>query len=175
LRYHRVKPDPGEDPPGGRVSSLLRAADEVVWSCYRQVFARAEHRQPELKGKRRPAPLAFIEPEYSPAALESDKQLRTQVPLEVELRSLDDFLQTLPIPLLRLPPWSVGAPWWLVYVGHEVGHHVQHDLDLIGGFRQGMEAAARALHLPKDEVTLWGNWGEEIFADVFSLMILGLL
>jgi hypothetical protein len=69
-------------------------------------------RQPELKGKRWPAPLAFIEPEYSPAALESDKQLRTQVPLEAEVRSLDNFLQSLPIPLLRLPPWCVAAPWW---------------------------------------------------------------
>lgn len=156
-----------------RKDQLLKAADEVVWSCYRQVLSHPNVIQAGIKPG--PTPLPYIEAWYSPAARHSDKPLRGD--LELKVPGMDEelasFLAGLPIPLLRLPPWCVDAPWWLVYIAHEIGHLVQHDLKLVGYFRQGMEAVASNNGLSKDEQERWGRWGKEIFADVFSVMLMG--
>ncbi len=167
--YFKDKFDQRDD--HARLGPLLKAADEVAWSCYRQVFVRAVKREPGLKAG--PSPLPFIAPLYSPAAIESDKPLPSELSLQADLPQLDEFLQNLPMPVLRLPPWCVDAPWWLVYVAHEVGHHVLHDLKLIAFFRTGLETVAQARHLPGVDVKRWGSWGEEIFADLFSVMMMG--
>lgn len=145
----------------------MKSADEVVWSCYHEVLSKA-------LGEHGAAPLTYIEPEYSPATVQTDKPLPVNLMLTGELDFLDEFLQSLPIPVLRLPPTCVNSPWWLIYIAHEVGHHVQHELDLVGHFRKGMMAAAEAQGFQKEEsATWWGNWGEEIFADIFSIMMMG--
>lgn len=120
--------------------SALAAADEVVWSCYHSPCLAAAARSDKVRHGA--APLAFIDPQYSPAAVEADKPPPANLELTVNVASLED-VKKLPIPLLRLPTWCVNAPWWLIYVAHETGHHLQHDLGLIGHFRRGMEAAAR--------------------------------
>jgi hypothetical protein len=149
------------------LANLLKSADEVVWSCYHEVLSKA-------LGEHGAAPLTYIEPEYSPATVQTDKPLPVSLMLTAELDFLDQCLQSLPIPVLRLPPTCVSAPWWLIYIAHEVGHHIQYELDLVGYFRQGMTAAAEAKGLTKEEAaTWWGNWGEEIFADIFSIMMMG--
>lgn len=157
----------GQRHGSGEMPQLLLAADEVIWSCFHSVLSRA-------LGQHGPAPLAYIEPEYSPATIQTDKPLPPSLRLETDLEFLDECLQTLPIPVLRLPPTCVSSPWWLVFVGHEIGHHVQYALDLIAHFRKGLSAVAQANGFSKDEAAdTWGNWGEEIFADVFSIMIMG--
>ena len=157
----------GQRHDNGEVSQVLKAADEVVWSCFHSVLSRA-------LGQHGPAPLAYIEPEYSPATIQTDKPLPPSLRLETDLEFLDECLQTLPIPVLRLPPTCVSSPWWLVFIGHEIGHHVQYALDLIAYFRKGLTAVAQANGFSKDEAAeTWGSWGEEIFADVFSIMIMG--
>lgn len=149
------------------VSRLLKAADEVVWSCFHGVLGKA-------LGRHGPAPLTYIEPEYSPATIQTDKPLPVHLMLEADLEFLDECLQALPIPVLRLPPACVSSPWWLIFVGHEVGHHVQYALDLLASFREGMTAAAMEQGFSEEEAAAtWGNWGEEIFADVFSIMVMG--
>jgi hypothetical protein len=156
---------------------LLRAADEVVWSCYHPVMRRATTAEPRLRMG--PAPLAYVEPEYSPAAVPGDRPLPYTLRLGAGVKHADfmrEFLRTLPVPVLRLPPWCVEDPWWLVYVAHEVGHHVLHELELQGHFRQGMRDAARAqkkLGVTEPDANYWGQWGEEVFADVFSLLMVG--
>jgi len=156
------------DPARKRERALLRAADEVVWSCYREIFKRP------LAGVRQgPAPLSYIAPEYSPAALQSDRP-PSSLKLGAELDFLEGFLKTLPVPLLRLPPWAVESPWWLVYVAHEVGHHVQKDLVLIDWFATGVRAAAATSGaFETSELDKWSRWAEEIFADLFSIMMIG--
>jgi hypothetical protein len=160
--YFRDKFDQRND--HRRFGRFLKAADEVVWSCYHQVFSTTP--------KHAPAPLCFVEPEYSPAAILSD-QLPNDLRLKADVAYLDDFLASLPVPILRLPPWCVDSPWWLVYVGHEVGHHVQHNLELSAHFEIGLRAAAAANTTVQDEINAWGRWGEEIFADVFSIALMG--
>jgi hypothetical protein len=152
----------------GAVSQLLKAADEVVWSCFHSVLSRSLNQHG-------PAPLSYIEPEYSPATIQTDKPLPPSLRLEADLEFLDQCLETLPIPVLRLPPTCISSPWWLIFVGHEVGHHVQYALDLIAHFRKGLTAAAlKSKNFSENEAaSTWGNWGEEIFADVFSIMIMG--
>ena len=41
---------------------------------------------------------------------------------------MQTFLAGLPIPTVGLSEGCGQAPWWLIYIGHEVGHHLQHDL-----------------------------------------------
>jgi hypothetical protein len=154
-----------------RTGPLLKAADEVVWSCYRQVSVQLVGRDAGVQ--KRPPPLAFIEPQYSPAAVESDRPLPLDLRLSAEVPFVSEFIKTLPVAVVSLPPWCIDAPWWLIYLGHEVGHHILHDLNLTAHFRAGMQAAAAEKKLPADDVQAWGRWAEEIFADVFSVLMLG--
>src|SRR2546427_3444117 len=122
--FYRQKFDQRDD---DRVGAGLRAADEVVWSCYHGVMERAGRIDPSIDHGA--VPLPFIAPEFSPAAVESDQPLVGALQLSVDLPGWDDELKklvgSLPLPLLSLPPWCVDSPWWLVYVAHEIGHHVQ--------------------------------------------------
>ncbi|MBV9958801.1 MAG: hypothetical protein JO360_10285 [Acidobacteria bacterium] len=162
--FFREKIDQRDD---AQLKDLLRAADEVVWSCYRQVFIAAAK-----KGVQQgPTPLTYIDAQYSPASVQTDKGLPSHLKLQAEIDVLDQYHEVLPIPLLRLPPWCIEAPWWLVFIGHEIGHHIQHELELVAYFAQGVKAAAATVDGADAES--WGRWGEEIFADIFSIMMMG--
>ena len=165
--FYRSKFDQRDDPVTG---SVVQAADEVVWSCYHPVMARA-------RGKHRPQPLPFLASEYSPAALESDKPVPAGLRPSLDPPDWTDALRaatsSLPVTLLRLPPWCIQDPWWLVFVAHEVGHHVQADLGLVAPFATAIEQAAAAAGADPDTASKWGRWAREIFADVFSIMMIG--
>ena len=165
--YFKEKFDQRDDQR--RTGPLLKAADEVVWSCYSQVFVQAAGRPGVEK---RPPPLSFIEPQYSPAAVESDRPLPPDLRLSAEVPFVSEFIKTLPVAVVSLPPWCIDAPWWLIYLAHETGHHVLHDLKLTAHFRDGMTAAA-GKKLPAAEAAAWGRWAEEIFADIFSVLMVG--
>src|SRR5919109_3404620 len=66
--YYRDKFDQRDDDALG---PTLWAADEVVWSCYRPVF---DSKKLPAGIDIGPAPLAFIDSEYSPATWEAGKQ-----------------------------------------------------------------------------------------------------
>lgn len=167
-RYFADRIDPrSQDADTG---ALLRAADEVIWSCHRGVFQRALARQAGLAGA--PAPLPFLAPDYSPAALEADRPLPSELQATGGLPAVDDAIARLPVPLLRLPSWCLRAPWSLVFVGHEVGHHLQHDLRLVRFFAEGLEGAVRGAG-GAAAAERWKGWGEEIFADLVSLLVMG--
>src|SRR5262249_47297549 len=104
-----------------RLRGLLRAADDVVWSCYAQPFRTLGiNNVPSL-------PLPFVASVYSPFAIPRDEppqDLRS----DVDAGFLSQMLREMPIPVVGIPPNSVDEPWWLAYLAHEVGHHVQFDL-----------------------------------------------
>lgn len=171
--FYREKFDQRDDP---RLSPLLRAADELVWSCYHEVMERATKRDPSLTHG--PAPLAFIAPEYSPAALDSETRPKGELVLPGDYErwseALRELVKTLPLPLLRLPPWCVESPWWLIYVGHEVGHHLLTDLELTVHVADGIAAAVTGTPGSSDKgVRQWRLWSEEIFADAVSVVLMG--
>ena len=167
--FFREKFDQRNDP---RLCPVLKAADEVVWSCYRPAFLRAQVWAPDLDAG--PAPLPYIESRYSPEAF--PRELVPQdLKREVDLTFLQAHLTALPIPLVRLPATCVESPWGLIYLAHELGHHVQYRLlpgrklvddsaDLIGNVVREISAEAEER---------WRNWSREIFADFYSVLLMG--
>ena len=149
-----------------RLGPVLAAADEVVWSCYVEAFDNAG----AGAAPRGSAPLPCIELEVNPAAV-----VRDDPPGELRHEGIDDllgrYLALLPVPVVRLPVTVTQAPWWLVYLGHEVGHHLQHDLvpqwGLVGAFNALLARAAGA------DAARWRPWSEEVFADVCSVLAMG--
>lgn len=166
-QFFREKFDQRDDPVAGPV---LQAADEVVWSCYRQVFA-------ELKkasgGQLRPAPLPFIESSYSPQAFPSTLLATQFNDSSLSGSFLGDHLNGLALSVVRLSPACVHSPWWLVYLGHEMGHHIQYDAQLVEAFRTQIETIVRTQKGSEVELEDWSNWSEEIFADLVSLHLMG--
>jgi hypothetical protein len=167
--FFREKLDQRDDP---RLRPVLKAADEVVWSCYRPAFLRAQVWTPGLDAG--PAPLPFVESRYSPEAF--PRELVPQdLKREVDLTFLQAHLAALPIPLVRLPPTCVESPWGLVYLAHELGHHVQYRLlpgrKLVDDSADRIGDAVRET-APEAEES-WRSWSREIFADFYSVLLMG--
>ena len=169
--YFREKFDQRDDP---ELSLLLEAADNVVWSCYQQVYREMETLEPELKAG--PTPLPYIEPWYAPEAFPAEL-VPAGLKSEVDVGFLREYLNKLPVPVVRLQPACVGAPWWLIYPGHEIGHHIQFGLlpkmALASQFRETVGAAVLSCEGSDEEIRRWQAWSAEIFADIFGLLLLG--
>ena len=167
--YYQGKLDQRHDKSFGPV---LRAADEVVWSCWAEPFRNAIYRDPAATMP--PAPLPYIESQYSPAAVPRDDP-PADLAAERDDSVLIRYLERLPIPLIALPAVCADEPWWLAYAGHEVGHHLQHDLadgwSLVKAFGGLAEAAARAGG--EADPARWRTWSAEIFADICSVYAMG--
>ncbi|MBB5060943.1 hypothetical protein HDF16_005679 [Granulicella aggregans] len=159
--YFRAKFDQRQD---DRYADTLHATDEVVWSCYRPFF-----RQPLGELVPDPAPLPYIEMEYSPVAVRSDQTaVLGERPNRQELLEL--AFKKLPMPILKLPISAVSNPWVIALAGHEIGHFVQpmispNPFDFVGAFRRVIEQAAADSE--------WGKWSVEIFADWYSILTMG--
>jgi hypothetical protein len=170
-QYFREKFDQRDDPV---LKPVLEAADDVVWSCYQQVYRVTEHLAPELTPG--PAPLPYIEPWYAPEAFPAEL-VPAGLKSEVDVGFLREYLNKLPIPVVRLQPACVGAPWWLVYLGHEIGHHVQFGIlpkmTLVSQFREAVTEAVLSCEGSDEEAAQWNSWSVEIFADIFGLLLLG--
>jgi hypothetical protein len=134
-----------------RLSPALRAADEIVRSCWHSAF--------ESRGLSPPAgPLPYFD-----ARFDSYATSRRTVPLHIKAppdAPFDDLIDALPVPVTALPLWASAESWWLVLAAHETGHHVQKDL--------GLEAPTRAALPPH-----WVSWSRELFADAFSVVMVG--
>lgn len=164
--WERVRgPFDQRDRAGAAAStSLLEAADEVAWSCYRPVLTNAAARSGRVK--QWPPPLACFDATYLPLV---SQRRRDNLVAAIEggqtPGALAAVLGELPVTLIRLPPWTVYAPWSLVFVAHEVGHLVYQQLGAgVGRVLQERLAAVGAG---------WGSWNEECFADLFSVLTMG--
>lgn len=172
--YFREKFDQRDD---ASLGPLLGAADEIVWSCYSEVFHRATGHDKRIK--RGPAPLPYVDLIYSPHAIpraEPPPGLKS----DIDAPFLREFLQQLPISVVALPVNCTHDPWWLASLAHEVGHHVQYELlpdwELVGLFGEHLRAAVVSANgSGADELVInrWVSWGREIFADLFSILCLG--
>jgi hypothetical protein len=171
-RFFQSRFDQREDPER---AAVLGVADELVWSLYSGPVQKAT-----LLGLRSgpsPAPVAFIEAQYSPEAYPTEV-VPPDLKDEGEATSLlKEHLNKMPAPVVRMAPACVAAPWLVVYLAHEVGHHLQYDLlpqrKLVTEFRQVVETAVEQNTGSSSEAKLWGGWSKEIFADLFSVMAVG--
>ncbi len=172
-RFFQAKFDQRDDSEFG---PLLAAADEVVWSCYSQVFDRAKALGLAVRTTPGPAPLPFVESRYSPEAFPAEL-VPPDLKSEVEVGMLREHLNRMPAPVVRVPASCAASPWWLVCLGHEVGHHIQYDLlpdrKLVAGFRDSIEKAVEKKTGDTAEAQRWGGWSREIFADMFSVFCMG--
>lgn len=166
-QFFKEKFDQRDDPTAG---PLLRAADEVVWSCYRQVFAELSRVQ---AGPLRPVPIPFIEASYSPRAFPSSLLARQFNDSTLGGTFLCECLDRLTLSVVRLSPACIRSPWWLVHLGHEMGHHIQHDAGLVEAFREQVESLVCGQRANEQERANWADWSEEIFADLVSVHLMG--
>lgn len=171
--YYRIRFDQRDNPA---TRGILKAADEVVWSCYAGTFEGVASGEHEIK--RGSAPLPFIDDYYSPQAVMRDEPPPSLVSANVDtevLVRLNAYLDKLPIPVISLPPYCINSPWRLVLLGHEVGHQVQADFlpereleDKFGELVKGAVAEGGSAAASR-----WGSWSREVFADVYSVFQMG--
>jgi hypothetical protein len=153
-RYYRERLEQRDDAR----RRALTAADHVVWSC----FTGLGGTDPSA------VPLPYFDPANSPVAIP-----RAAVPqgLRTSDRLLAGLLSELPLPLIALPSALLDSPWWLVLLAHEVGHHLQYDLEpkqaLVGKTGDAIAAAAG------DAANRWLPWRYELFADACSVIAVG--
>lgn len=160
FEFFQQKFDQRDDEETGK---LLEAADEVVWSCYNLIY---------LGCNSLPPPLPYIEPWYSPEALPIDiipKIFRDgAIETEQALKIYKEHFNKLPIPIVRMPPVCIRTPWYLILLGHEVGHHIQYSLlpkrELVTKFKDQFNSAMG------ESGEKWKKWSEEIFADALSIL-----
>jgi hypothetical protein len=163
--FFRDKFQQREDP---RFADILSAADEVVWSCHRPFFP-AQVNQVAM-----PAPLPYIKAEFSPSALRQDQKQALD-------RKDNDFLivkeafRNLPVPILAMPITVVNNPWALVLIGHEEGHIVEPlmEQDFNITFRAVLQDAVQQAGGSEEDQQVWSAWGDEIFADLYSVLTMG--
>ncbi len=143
----------------------LRAADEVVRSCWSEPFA--------LLGRKPPTgPLVYLDAQFDAFATP-----RVSVPADLRAPSdalVADYLRELPVPTIALPGFAAREAWWLVLAAHETGHHIQKDLlpELEELTRERVSSAAVAAGVP-DAAVQWAGWGLEAFADAYSTLMVG--
>ena len=145
------------DQRDGPRADTLRAADEVVWSCFSDAF-RAHGAEPAA------APLPYLEPFFTARAI-----TRTDPPPDLRARDrlLRDAVHALPLPVIGLPVACAERPWWLVFIAHETGHHIEQDLA-----GPALPAAIAGL-LEGAAGPVWRGWHEELFADAYSVLLAG--
>ena len=166
--YYREKFDQREK---ATIQDVLSAADELVWSCYQQVFVEgAEVPTGVAPG---PAPLAYIDDSYAPATWDSSRLSPGALREGRQTAGLEAFLQTLPVGVIQLPPWCIDAPWNLAFIAHEVGHNIQNRLKLTTSFGTLLEQAAADGTPSSATPSRWAGWGAEIFADIYSAAMIG--
>lgn len=161
--FFRERWDQRDDPA---LQPLLVAADEVIWSCYREPIA-------QIETEVSPAPLVYVNPEFSAHAIG-----RKNMPLG--LRQSDQLLSRvvseLPVSLIGLPYSCVEGPWWLVLLAHEVGHQVAFAVDHVQRAPRIADLVGEAAKAAGAEPELqgrWRAWAHEVFADAFAAATVG--
>ena len=160
-RHYADRLDQRRDP---RLAPTLRAADDVIWACTTAARDLVGAATPSVM----PLPLAYVEPAYSPTAIP-----RSKPPADLQSSDLAfaRILAFLPVPLIGLPTSVVDEPWWLVLIAHEVGHHVQYDLEPAAALLDRTADLLAAAGGP--DAAIWRRWREEVFADAFAIATCG--
>ena len=160
--FFRERFDQRDDPT---LAPLLRGADEVVWSCHREPFAALE--TPGTASSE-PPPLPYVEPGTTPEVFPHGL-VPGSLRRDVDAPFLRRALEELPFAVVRVPATCVTAPWWLVHLGHEVGHVVDGRLC---GHPAWAELIDR-LQLADASAELWLQWSSETFADAYAVLMHG--
>jgi hypothetical protein len=170
-RWYADKLDQRDGSADSAQVQTLRAADEVIWSCWKSAFTCLG--LPEGGGGKLPAvPIPYLAPEFSAFATP-----RTDPPRDLR-PGRDDLLLRhigqLPVPVIALPSLCQRRPWWLVTAAHEASHHVQFEYPGLEELTQDA-VCSRALAASGDRELAedWKPWCRELFADTCSVLLVG--
>jgi hypothetical protein len=162
-RYYADKFDQRAGPDNDPVTRTLRAADEVIWSCWKTAVKNLGAPLEFLM----PAPLAYLSPQFAASTTHRDSY---PPDLRPSLHSVfADHVKQLSIPMIALPPVCQRRPWWLVIAAHEVGHHVQWALPEAAERAETTITAAAGGRL----AARWLGWREELLADACAVLLVG--
>jgi hypothetical protein len=143
----------------GDTASALRAADELIWSCWKTAFQAFGYKTLPA------APIPYLAPQFSASATPRSNPPPDLRPGKDDL--LIEHVQRLPLPVIALPPICQRRPWWLVIAAHEAGHHVQFEIP-------GLEKATQdAVTAAVDDPRPWLPWCRELFADACAVLLAG--
>lgn len=164
-RWYADKLDQRAESADRVMVQTLRAADQVVWSCWKTAFTALAEPLPA-------APIPYLAPQFSASATP-----RTDPP-EGLRPGMDDLLrkhvEQLPVAALALPPVCCRRPWWVILSAHEASHHVQFEspgLELLA--QDQVVAAAYAVTGDVELAEAWRPWCRELFADALSVLLTG--
>jgi hypothetical protein len=148
---------------GAPFHEFLDVADDLAWAFYEPAINAA--RVPDLKQP----PLTFFHDATSPAALARNYSYRSFVgPEQFSNVDAEEILKSLPVPVIGLPWFQTGHLPDILVIAHEVGHHVEDDLQLTQTLRNVVTAAA-----PAEHQEAWLAWAGELFADVYATIAAG--
>ncbi len=84
-----------------------------------------------------------------------------------------NFGRKLPISMLPVPKNFISHPWNLVSIAHEVGNYVYTDLDLAWEIVNKLQTESLNAGVSAQTASLWAQWHQVLFADVFGTLKLG--
>lgn len=144
---------------------VLAAADELVRSCWSQMYA-------GLPGSAPGGPLPYLDADFDALATP-----RRSVPTDLRAPAdarVAESVNELPIATIALPANAAVRGWWLVLAAHETGHHVYDEFGLETSVRAAVRSAAGAgPDGTADAAGQWNRWHAETFADVYSALMVG--
>ena len=160
-RWYADKIDHLSDEPTSPEERTVRAADELIWSCWKTAWTHLRPGEPPPS-----APIPYLEAEFAASATPREKVPQGIRPGDAD-EPLKKHISLLPIPVIALPSACARRPWWLIVAAHETGHLVQDQLTLVPDTVRDLERNSG------DDADLWGTWGRELFADAFSVLLAG--
>lgn len=143
--------------------AVWRCADAVSDSCYAPTLAALRRLCGEERVPARPYPLPFLSPVVAPYMLPAGYLPREFT--QALGTGAQAFAQRWPLPMVHLPIACKWDPWWIVMLGHEVGHQVEFDLGIGEPLAAALAGAGGEPH--------WAGWAHEIFADAYAVLTLG--
>lgn len=145
---------------------VWQAADDVAYACCEPTLARARQWFGEQRFSPRPPPLPFMSPEWGarPVAFDAG-DLPREFADALSGEALRRFRLSWPLPTVMLPATYAASPWWLVLLGHEIGHAVHFELGLRGPLARALAGAGGS--------SRWADWSSEVFADAYSVCMMG--
>lgn len=143
--------------------AVWRCADAVSDSCYAPTLAALRRVCGEARVPVRPYPLPFLSPVVAPYMLPAGYLPREFT--QALGAGAQAFAQRWPLPMVHLPIACKWDPWWIVMLGHEVGHQVELDLGIGEALAAALTSAGGG---PR-----WAGWSHEIFADAYAVLTLG--
>lgn len=128
-RWYADKLDQRAGPDDDVQTRTLKAADEVVWSCWKTAFTVLGTGGSDAgqigTGEIPAAPIPYLAPQFSASATPRADPPDGLRPGQDDL--LRAHVERLPVPVVGLPPLASRRPWWLILTAHETSHHVQFE------------------------------------------------